>query len=350
MNYIVFDAEHSEWKYNLFLNSTTSYSNFDNKNGIVVWANGNHVGYAAFDAELNKWKAQLSINTGSNLSNFILSENILAWSNLYGVHVSIFNPFTHIIQSYSHVNGSTIFSNFLNKDGVVAWSNSNTAHALCFDVDAFFWAFHSYAHNSSNFTNFMLSDGTLNYENNGTPFQFGYDIGSNSWQQNYLTTMECNLKLFQHDTANVVSINCLSLGGNIYNYTMGDGHTITERWAFKRYSNAGIYNVNLNVANNASNTNCTQTVQMTELPELNSHADISIKHSILDGSHTLFITSNKTIDKIEIRNLVGELLQSIEGNKSQKKEISYNPRFVGILIVSVFVSTGQVIHQKVLTF
>jgi PKD repeat protein len=60
----------------------------------------------------------------------------------------------------------------------------------------------------------------------------------------------------------ITCFNCLSIGANSYSYNCGDGHTITRRWAWKQYNNAGNYSPQLTVFNSSNNTTCNSTVNV----------------------------------------------------------------------------------------
>lgn len=347
MNCATYDASQSSWKHQSYSNSTNSFTNFLNKQSHVAWSNGYNVAMAVYDAEWQTWKQQSWSNSTNTYSDFDHNEGLLAWTNGYNLNVAIYNPFTNNFSHQSYSNSNTLFGKFVNMNGMTAWNNGNNVCMVCYDPVTFNWEYNSVSVSQPLTGQFSIMNGVLSYNINGTMYNYGYNASATSWQSNFTTVPTCNLKVNQHNIANLVSVTCLSIGAYNYAYNMGDNHIVTSRNAYKSYNNAGVYSINLNVSNAFLNNSCILTVTIASQSELLNNGGFQLYPSLIKQNEIIHLKSEEIIAEVQIANAVGKIIYMINNLHQHQVELPTKTFTPGVYLIKLTAAGNRNFSKRI---
>ena len=241
--------------------SYSSVAEWSSVDGVVATLSSSGVVRGiVYDIDLSQFRDDnFSFVSGTSVTN---ADGIIAWVTGSGtVGAAIYNPATHqwLDDNFSFSSGTTLVL----EDGVVAWrTGSGTIGAAAYNWNNDQWIDGSF---SSENTALSIIDGTVHWTNNSGAQRQGF-TGSNQWQSNANTAVRCIYYPEQVGGAgapHIAYLWCLSIGASSYSHACGDGHTITRRWAWKRYANPGTYQPQLTVFSSTANSTCDGTLNFS---------------------------------------------------------------------------------------
>lgn len=297
----VYDFCLQQWKYTTF--SSNSGNSVKNSQGVIAFvSSAGTVGGAVYDPDLQQWKyTTFSSNSGNAIEN---SQGIISYVSSAGtVGGAVYDIADH---SWEYTTFSSNSGNIVvNKDGVIAYkSSAGTVGAATYRFDSGSWAYTTFSSSSSN-SNLSISDGTVKWTNSSGNQKAGFN--GSSWSTGSETKLSCKfVAINNQDCTNEKMTNfwCMSIGANSYSYTCGDGHSITRRWAWKRYKDGGTYRPELNVSNSKLNSSCDADVDLpTSIKELKEHLVLLKQNPV--KNYLEIESGNKEIDEIEIFDIIG---------------------------------------------
>ncbi|MCB9163914.1 MAG: hypothetical protein H6592_05690 [Flavobacteriales bacterium] len=257
----IYNPATQQWLDDTF--SFSSGTSIINRHGVVSWVTGSGtVGAAVFDPGTQQWMDDsFSFSSGTTMYN---RDGVVAWVTGSGtVGAAIYDPSNGqwMDDSFSFSSGTTVVL----EDGVVAWrTGSGTIGAAAYNWNNDQWVDGSFSFNSEN-TALSIIDGTVHWTNNSGAQRQGF-TGSNQWQSNANTAVRCIYypeQVGASGAPHIAYLWCLSIGASSYSHACGDGHTITRRWAWKRYANPGTYQPQLTVFSSTANSACDGTLNFS---------------------------------------------------------------------------------------
>ena len=300
----IYDPSMQQWRSDQL--SSISGNQLQNRDGVVSWVSASGiVGAAVYDPGTGQWMDdQLSSNSGNVVQN---RDGVVAWVSGSGiVGAAVYDPSLGqwIDEQLSSNSGNALVLG----QGVVAWkSTSGILGAAAYDWDAGTWDDEQLSSSSSN-TMPTVEDGTVRWTNSSGMQRFGYSA-SGQWQSNTNTAVRCRYhpEVVGSGSPRIAYLWCLSIGASSYSHAAGDGHTITRRWAWKRYASAAVYQPELTVFSSTANSACNGTLNFVG----NGVASILPPAIAIrwDGER-LLIQAESSIGSVEVHDAGGKLIAS----------------------------------------
>ncbi|HRF80017.1 MAG TPA: T9SS type A sorting domain-containing protein [Flavobacteriales bacterium] len=262
----VYDPWLQQWRQDQL--SSNSGNQIQNRDGVVTYvSSAGTLGAAVYDPGLGQWRnTQLSSNSGNAVQN---RDGIVGWVSSAGtLGAAIYDP------SLGQWRSDQLSSNSGNAlvlgQGVVAWkSAAGTLGAAAYNWNTDSWTSEQLSSSASN-TMPTITNGTVQWTNSNGQQRYGFN-SSGQWQNNVNTAVRCeyHAEVVGSGIPRIAYLWCLSIGASTYAHACGDGHTVTRRWGWKRYANAGLYQPQLTVFSATTNSTCDATLNFvgTALPE-----------------------------------------------------------------------------------
>lgn len=300
----IYDPAMQQWRSDQL--SSNSGNQIQNRDGVVSWVSASGiVGAAVYDPGTGQWiDDQLSSNSGNVVQN---RDGVVAWVSGSGiVGAAVYDALLGqwIDEQLSSNSGNALVLG----QGVVAWkSTSGILGAAAYDWNVGSWDDEQLSSSSSN-TMPTVEDGTVRWTNSNGMQRFGYSA-SGQWQSNTNTAVRCRYhpEVVGSGSPRIAYLWCLSIGASNYSHSAGDGHTITRRWAWKRYASAAVYQPELTVFSSVANSVCNGTLNF-----VGNGVDPMLPHAIAihwDGER-LIMHAESSIGAIEVHDAGGRLLAS----------------------------------------
>ena len=313
--------------------SSSSSITLKNQDGVIAYIeSGNKVNWSVYDPSSHSWIEDYNYISSSSSITLTNSNGIVAYVESGNkVNWSIYNPSSHSwIEDYNYISSSSSVI-LKNQNGVVAYVESgNKVNWSIFDPSSNSWI-EDYDYISGAVSNFTINDGTVNFYYQSTNYKYGFSKNTHSWQSNYNTDLYCKLFIVNATTNpnRIIYVWCLTYGANSFSYNCGDGHTITNRWAWKQYNNSGNYTPVLSIFNSNSNSTCNESINFapTGIEDLLNDIDIISIYPNPSTNGKFEISSKKnmgntTIDLFDVTgNLVYTEKTSIFANENKQVNI-----------------------------
>lgn len=321
----IYDPWRQQWQQDQL--SSNSGNQIQNRDGVVSWVSASGiVGAAVYDPGLGQWMDdQFSSNSGNVVQN---RDGVVAWVSASGIlGVAVYDPSIGqwVDEQLSSNTGNAVVSG----QGVVAWkSASGILGAAAYDWNTNTWNDQQFSSSSSN-TMPTIMDGTVHWSNSNGAQRYGYsDAGQ--WQSNTNTAVRCeyHAEVVGSGTPRIAYLWCLSIGASAYSHSCGDGHTITRRWAWKRYANSGVYQPQLTVFSSVSNSTCEATLNFvgTAMEEVALEPP-----SITWAGDRIHVAAPSSIGTVEVMDVGGRLLAS--ARTSEPMAVVQAPLCAGVYLV-----------------
>lgn len=304
----VYDPARQQWRQDQV--SANSGNQIQNRDGVVSWVSAaGTVGAAVYDPGLGLWRsAQLSANSGNVVMN---RDGIVAWVSSAGtVGAAVYDP---SLAAWRSTQLSANAENMLAiGQGVVAWkSAAGTLGAAAYDWTSNDWRSEQLSSSVSN-TMPTIVDGTVHWSNSSGTHRYGFNAAG-QWQSNVGTALRCeyHAEVVGSGMPHIAYLWCLSIGASSYSHSAGDGHTITRRWAWKRYASGGAYQPQLTVYSSTTNTTCDGTLNFVGTGVEEAAPE---QPSITWAGDRIRITTSSPIGTVEVMDVGGRLLVTSRTN------------------------------------
>ena len=302
---LTYDLNSNSWKEDVL--SSNSGNIITNSDGVIAWVSAaGTVGGAIYDPDRGYWKDDVfSSNSGNSIIN---NDGVVAWVSSAGtVGGAVYDPSAGYWRDdvFSSNSGNSI----VNEDGVVAWiSSAGTIGGAVYDPSSGYWRDEVFSSSSSN-SNLYISNGTVYWSSFSGSENYGFDYSSKDWKDGYNTDLHCTffIEKYNDTDPHIVYFWCLSIGADSYSYNSGDGHTITRRWGFKQYANAGNYNPVLTIFNSVSNSTCSQSISVNTSKIAEVEPALRLFPNPANGKE-LFLQSDNIITGAEVTDVTGRML------------------------------------------
>lgn len=304
----IYDPKLRQWRQDQF--SSNSGNQIQNRDGVVTWVSASGiVGAAVYDPGMAQWRSdQFSSNSGNTVFN---RDGIVAYVSASGIlGAAIYDPSLGQWRQdqFSSNSGNAVVLG----QGVLAWkSASGILGAAAYDWNTNSWDSEQFSSSASN-TMPTITDGTVQWTNSSGLQRYGYNA-SGQWQNNVNTAVRCeyHAEVVGSGTPGIAYLWCLSIGASSYSHACGDGHTVTRRWAWKRYADPGMYQPGLTVFSSVANSTCTASLNFvgTGVDEADGAAS-----RIFWAGDRIHITGEAPIGRIEVLDAAGRLVASAYTN------------------------------------
>jgi hypothetical protein len=344
----VYDPAQEAWEYTTF--SSNNGNTIQNADGVIAWvSSAGTVGGAVYHPGQQVWKyTTFSSNNGNTLLN---EDGVIAWVSSAGtVGGAVYDPAQEVWEytTFSSNAGNSI----VNENGVIGFiSSAGTVGGGVYDPNQQVWEYTTFSSSASN-TNLSVSDGTIYWTNsNGSQHQ-GYSFSSQNWQSNQNTQLHCTM-FVENATGNTPLISyfwCLTVGANSYSYDSDAGHTITRRWGFKQYDNAGSYTPELTIFNSMTNTTCDANVTVSGGTGIGEETQVQahIYPNPVNRAGQLEIQAPKPILSVELTDLMGTklLISNGKGNR-MTLDLGDLQLAAGVYFVEVRMTGAESLRRKI---
>ncbi|MGV3638779.1 MAG: T9SS type A sorting domain-containing protein, partial [Flavobacteriales bacterium] len=304
----IYDPALQQWRSEQL--SSNSGNQIQNRDGVVSWVSASGiVGAAVYDPGNGQWMDdQLSSNAGNVVQN---RDGVVAWVSGSGiVGAAVYDPLLGqwVDEQLSSNTGNAVVLG----QGVVAWkSSSGILGAAAYDWDAGTWDDQQLSSSSSNSMP-VIEDGTVGWTNSSGLQRYGY-TASGQWQSNTNTTVRCMYfaEVVGLGSPRIAYLWSLSRGASSYAHAAGDGHTITRRWAWKRYASAAVYQPELTVFSSTATSTCNGSLNFVG----NGTASLAPPSPTIQwSSDRLVITGSAPLGDVVVHDAAGRLIASTRTN------------------------------------
>lgn len=321
----VYDPRLQQWRQDQL--STNSGNQIQNRDGVVTYVStAGTAGAAVYDPGLGQWRSsQPSTNSGNAVQN---RDGIVTWVSGAGtVGAAVYDP---SLEQWRSTQLSTNSGNVVViGQGVVAWkSASGTLGAAAYDWNINDWRSEQLSTAASN-TMPNIADGTVHWSNSNGAQRYGFSA-SGQWQSNTNTTVRCeyHAEVVGSGTPRIAYLWCLSIGASAYSHSCGDGHTITRRWAWKRYANSGVYQPQLTVFSSVSNSTCEATLNFVGT----AIQEVALEQPLITwAGDRIHVAAPSSIGTVEVMDVGGRLLAS--ARTSEPMAVVQAPLCAGVYLV-----------------
>ncbi|MBL7945917.1 MAG: hypothetical protein JNN32_07610 [Flavobacteriales bacterium] len=301
----IYDPALQQWRSEQL--SSNSGNQIQNRDGVVSWVSASGiVGAAVYDPGSSQWMdEQFSSNSGNVVQN---RDGIVGWVSSTGIlGAAVYDPALGqwVDEQFSSSSGNVLVMG----QGVVAWkSTSGILGGAAYNWNTNGWNDQQFSSSSTNSAPTIL-DGTIQWSNSSGPQRYGYTAGD-QWQSGVNTVVRCEYHPEQvsgSSSPHIAYLWCLSIGASSYSHATGDGHTITRRWAWKRYASSAVYQPELTVFGSSTNSTCDGTLNFAG----NGTASLAPPSAPMHWSaDRLVITSVDPIGAVEVHDAGGRLIAS----------------------------------------
>jgi len=264
MDYATYDAELHTWKTgSTQISSSNSPGTIITLDGVVVgYGTQGDMDYATYDAELHTWKTGSTQISSSNSTGTILTSDgvVVGYGTQGDMDYATYDHELHAWKTGStQISSSNSTGIILTADGVVVgYGSQGDMDYAIYDFTINSWKTGSQQLGSSG--SILLSSGTITYTGSSSGIK-GYNTNTQNWGS-FNTTPTCKFLPVVYSGSSWVFMRCMSVGAGTFTYSSGDGHQISRKQGWKKYTIKNSYNASLNVSNGINNSSCDAAINL----------------------------------------------------------------------------------------